>query len=220
MAISVLMMFRYKRLIERIGKQMCKKKLLGGCLAACMLLLSACSKDTHVLLSDVEADTLYVSAEGSLELANVEDFASEQYNEDELKNFIDDTIRTYKETEADQKDTVVLKDFQVKNQVAKVLLAMDNAETYTKFQGVELQFLTSENIADNLVLPDTFKRVSDGKSVDKKTVLKEDGLKYLITEENLCIRVEGTIKYYADAMLTGDSEIQTTGKEVAVVIFE
>lgn len=199
---------------------MCKKKLVSICLAAGMLLLAACSEDTHISLSDVETDTLYVSADGTIELANVEEFASEQYQEDELKTFIEETIHTYKETGTDRKDSVVMKDFEVKNQVAKVLLTMDNAETYTEFQGVELQFLTSENIEDNPVLPDNFKRVSDGQSVEKKSVLEEEGLKYLIIRENLCVRVEGTIKYYADAMLTGNSEIQTTGDGVAVIIYE
>ena len=199
---------------------MCKKGLVGGCLAACMLFLAACGKDTNISLADVETDTLYVSGDGSMELANVEEFASEQYKEDELKTFIEDTIRTYKESGTDREDSVEMKDFQVKNKVAKVLLTLDNAETYKEFQGEEMQFLTSDNITDNLVLQATFKKVSDGKNIEKKTVLEEKGLKYLILKGSLCVRVEGTIKYYADAMLTGDSEVQTTGDKVAVIIFE
>lgn len=199
---------------------MCKKKIMSSCLVACMLFLAACSKETHLSLSETETDTLYVSAEGTLELANVEEFASDQYKEDELKSFIEDTIQTYEETGTDRKGTITMKDFEVKNKMAKVLLAIDNAETYTAFQGEELQYLTSENIANNLVLPENFKKASDGKTIEKQDVLKEKGLKYLIIEENLCVKVEGTIKYYSDAMLTGDSEIQTTGEKVAVIIYE
>lgn len=199
---------------------MCKKKIVSSCLAVCMLFLAACSNDTHISLSETETDTLYVSAEGTLELANVEEFSAEQYKEDELKTFIEESVQTYKAAGADREDSITMKDFEVKNKMAKVLLAMDNAETYTAFQGEELQFLTSENIADNLVLPESFKKASDGKTIEKQAVLKEKGLKYLIVEENLCVRVEGAIKYYSDAMLTGDSEIQTTGEKVAVIIFE
>lgn len=199
---------------------MCKRKIMSSCLAACMLFLAACSEDTHISLAETETDTLYVSAEGTLELANVEEFASDQYKEDELKSFIEETIQMYEESETDKKGTVTMKDFEVKNKMAKVLLAMDNAETYAAFQGEELQYLTSENIADNLVLPESFKKASDGKTIEKQDVLKEKGLKYLIIEENLCVKVEGTIKYYSDAMLTGDSEIQTTGEKVAVIIYE
>lgn len=199
---------------------MCKKKIMSGCLAACLLFLTACSKDAHITLSETETDTLYVSADGNLELANVEEFSSEQYKEGELKTFIEETIQTFKEDGTDREDSITMKDFVVKNKEAKVLLAIENAETYTAFQGEELQFFTSDNVADNLVLPENFKRASDGKTIEKKTVLEEKGLKYLIIEENLCVRVEGTIKYYSDAMLTGDNEIQTTGEKVAVIIFE
>lgn len=193
---------------------------MSGCLAACLLFLTACSKDAHITLSETETDTLYVSANGNLELANVEEFSSEQYKEGELKTFIEETIQTFKADGKHREDSVAMKDFVVKNKEAKVLLAIENAETYTAFQGEELQFLTSDNITDNLILPENFKTASDGKTIEKKTVLEEKGLKYLIIEENLCVKVEGTIKYYSDAMLTGDNEIQTTGEKVAVIIFE
>lgn len=199
---------------------MYRKKLMSSCLAFCFMFLAACSKDTNLELSKIENDTLYVSADGKLELANVEEFSEEQYKEDELKGFIEETIRTYQESEPEKKDAVVMKKLEVENKVAKVLLKLEDAEAYTTFQGEDLKFLTSEEISDNLVLPEKFKKAADGKSIEKDKVLSQDGLKYLIVKENLCIKVEGTIKYYTDAMLTGDSEIQTTGDSVAIVVFE
>ena len=60
----------------------------------------------------------------------------------------------------------------------------------------------------------------DGSTIEKEKVLQESGLKFVIVEESLNVIVEGTIKYYTDAIITGSNQAQTTGENVSIVVFQ
>lgn len=194
-----------------------KKKIRGACLAL-VFLLCGCSGSNQLKLSEMEADTLYVANDGILELANVENFKEEYYSKSELKDFIKESIKEYEGKE--KNGTVKMEDFSVKDGIAKVLLTFDSADTYEEFQGEELQFITSDQSFDNLVLPDQFVKASDGSKVDKEQVLKEKDLKYVIVNSALDLRFGSDIIYYADAVLTGDNTAQSSGEKPAVIIFK
>lgn len=193
------------------------KKMSGMLIAMCLILLSGCSGSNHLALDDIEADTLYVSKEGSLELASVETFGEEYYSKKELKDFIEEAVDTY--TSENGEDTVKMEDFFVKEDTAKVLLSFDSADTYSSFQGESLQFLTSEELHGKMVLPEQFTSAADGKKVDKDTVLAEKDLKYVVVNGTLDIQVDGVIKYYSEAMIISDTNVHTTGEDISIVIF-
>ena len=195
-----------------------KSVVLGVCLMMSMVLLGSCGDSEHLKLASVNADTIYIDKAGSIELVDVEEFDKDYYSESELKDFIKDSIDTYEKTENSGK--VKMLDFSVKDKVAKVLLYLDSAETYSSFQGESLRLISSENVADNLVLPETFVDVQDGTSVDKDQIVSQSGLQFLIVSEELSIQLEGTVKYYSEASLVGDHLVETTGEKTAVIVFE
>lgn len=195
-----------------------KKKVWSACLALCILLCGGCSDSNKLKVSELDTDTLYVSSDGTVELANVEEFKEEYYSKSELKEFIQDTVDTY--AEQGNQGIVKMEDFSVKDQVAKVLLSFDSPSTYAAFQGEEFQLLKSEEVTDSLVLPEQFSTVEDGKKIEKQKVLEQTGLNYIIINSALNIQLDGSIKYYSDAMIIGDNEVQTTGEKPAVIIFE
>lgn len=196
-----------------------KKFVLSACLVMGMALLGSCGGPQHLKLSSVDTDTIYVAKDGSIELVDVEDFDKDYYSQSELKDFIKDSIDTYTET-ADS-GTVKMLDLSVKDKVAKVLLSMDSADTYTGFQGENLRLVSVEEAAgDNLVLPETFKSAKDGSSVAKDEILSQSGLQFLVVSEELSIQLEGEIVYYSDASLTGDNVVETTGDKTAVIVFK
>lgn len=135
-----------------------------------------------------------------------------------MKAYIKQTIAEYEETK--DSGEVSMDSFSVNNKIAKVLLTFDSVDTYKAFQGEEFQVIPAEEVEDNLVLPDTFVDAEKDTKVDKETVLKNKELKFLIVEEALSIQLEGTIKYYSEANLTGDNLIQTTGKKRAVIVYQ
>ena len=195
-----------------------KRIRFGACFLLVLLMVCGCGDKSILNLKEIENDTLYVSKEGKLELADVEQFDKSYYSDSELKDFVKETIEDYNTQEEAGK--VRLEDFSVKDQVAKVLLSFDSADTYEGFQGEKLKVLTSKEVESNLVLPESFVKATDGSMVGKDEVLAEKDLHYLIVEGVLDIQLDGTIEYYSDASLTGDNLIQTTGEQIAVIIYK
>ncbi|MBQ1394049.1 MAG: hypothetical protein IIY81_11075, partial [Lachnospiraceae bacterium] len=143
----------------------------------------------------------------------------EYYSKSELKDYIKEAIKEYKKKS--DSGEVSLHGFSVKNQIAKVLLKFDNADTYQAFQGEKFQVIPVDKVVEeNIVLPDVFMDAAKDSKVDKETVLKNRDLKFLIVEEALSIQLDSAIKYYSDANLTGDNLIQTTGEKIAVIAFQ
>lgn len=192
--------------------------MFGVCLIMCLSLLNGCGGSEELKLSSIDTDTIYVSSEGSIELANVEEFDKEYYSESQLEDFIEETIDTYKKTEGSGE--VTMEDFSVKDEVAKVLLKFDSAQTYAEFQGIDFQVVHTEDIQGNLVLPESFVSADDSSSVSKDTVIKEEGLKLLIINEPLHVQLDGTIKYYSEASITGDNAAEITGEKTAIIVYE
>lgn len=195
-----------------------KRIMFGVCLIMCLSLLNGCGGSEELKLSSIDTDTIYVSSEGSIELANVEEFDKEYYSESQLEDFIEETIDTYKKTEGSGE--VTMEDFSVKDEVAKVLLKFDSAQTYAEFQGIDFQVVHTEDIQGNLVLPESFVSADDSSSVSKDTVIKEEGLKLLIINEPLHVQLDGTIKYYSEASITGDNAAEITGEKTAIIVYE
>ncbi len=195
-----------------------KRITFGICVIMCLSLLNGCGGSWELELSSIDTDTIYVSSEGFIELANVEDFDKEYYSKSQLEEFIEETIDTYKETAGSGE--VTMEDFSVKDKVAKVLLKFDSAETYADFQGTDFQVVHTEDIQGNLVLPENFISADDGSSVSKDTVIKEDGLKLLIVNEPLHVQLDGTIKYYSEASITGDNVAEIEGEKTAIIVYE
>lgn len=195
-----------------------KRIRFGACFLLVLLMVCGCGDKSILNLKEIENDTLYVSKEGKLELADVEQFDKSYYSDSELKDFVKETIEDYNTQEEAGK--VRLEDFSVKDQVAKVLLSFDSADTYEGFQGEKLKVLTSKEVESNLVLPESFVKATDGSTVGKDEVLAEKDLHYLIVEGVLDIQLDGTIVYYSDASLIGDNLIQTTGEQIAVIIYK
>lgn len=195
-----------------------KRITLSACLVMCLSLLYGCGGSWELELSSIDTDTIYVSEDGSIELANVEEFDKDYYSKSQLEDFIKETIDTYKESE--DSGEVTMEDFSVKDEVAKVLLKFDSAQTYADFQGMDFQVVHTEDIQGNLVLPESFVSADDSSNVSKDTVIKEKGLKLLIVNEPLHVQLDGTIKYYSEASITGDNVAETTGEKTAIIVYE
>lgn len=184
----------------------------------CMMILVGCGQKHHLKISDCKNDTLFIAKNGQLELVDVEKFDKSYYDQKELKNYIQDSIKDFMETNTAAK--VKMEQFSVQKKEAKVLLTFDSADTYQLFQQEKFQLLSSQEVESNLVLPENFISAKDGKTVSKATVLNEKDLYFLITKGALDIQLDGKIVYYSDASLTGDNLIQTTGDKTAVVIYK
>ncbi|MCR4801599.1 MAG: hypothetical protein K5895_01160 [Lachnospiraceae bacterium] len=189
------------------------------CLISCLFALAGCGSSTKLSLADTEMDTVYISADGNVELVSVEDFDKKDYSESDLKSFIKDAVSEYNDKQG--KDSVTMEDFTVKSKVAKVLLTFNSVESYAGFQNEDLNIMNIEDVGDNMVLPTSFTAAKDDSLISKDDILSKKGLKMMIIGDSaLHIEIDGTVMYYADANLTGSNSVETTEGQTAVIIYK
>lgn len=198
------------------------------------LCLSGCGK----VSMDVDANTLYVDSNGKLTEVIVEDFEKDYYDEDELKTYIDDAVESYQNENG--KSDVAVKKYEVKNQVAKLLVEYDSCDSYAAFNeteiyvgtvlkaqaagyGFDVHFYTPEQSGENdtetdFALGESTEEIAentgsmaDGVSAD--TVLGEDNNQVLILKHDTNVQVKGEILYVSE-------HVRVTGKNTAEVYGE
>ena len=95
-------------------------------LLAGLLTLSGCGK-----IEKVAESTVTVDKKGIVTEILIEDFSSEEYQEDELKKSIEELVSTYNEQAGEEE--VTLKKMQVKDGNASVLMQYSTDDTYRAF---------------------------------------------------------------------------------------
>lgn len=104
------------------------KKVATLILIAMITILSGCSK-----LGSAEASTIYVDKKGRIESITVEALPAEQYNKEELKTMIDESIDDYNGKQEEEK--ITLESFKVKKDQARLTMKYASYEDYEDFNG-------------------------------------------------------------------------------------
>lgn len=166
-------------------------------------LLTGCGADFSA-----DTDTVYVQKKGTVKGANVAGFDKEYYDEEELSDFITDTVDTY--VAGAGEGSVKISDFAVEDGVAHVYLDYAGAEDYAAFNGVEF-FAGSvlESFAAGYDIPDRFNGTDEAK---KKEVTWDDkNNKIVIIGQQAQVQVDGTILFVSEnASVTGKNTADVT----------
>lgn len=199
-----------------------KKLTVPGLFLAGVLLCCGCG-----VKSDADITTLYVEGNGKIEELTVEAFDKDYYDEEELKTYIDKEVDSYKK--GGGTGSVKVKKCTVKDQVVKLLMEYDSAESYASFNDTE--FYTGTILkaqADGYEFDldfyapqkeDTKKeKVSDTEetvgsvqeAVAISDVLAEDDNKVVILQQDTAVEVKGEILYVSE-------HVEVTGKNTANV---
>ena len=101
-------------------------------LTAASVLLSGCEK-----LKDVTTTSVYVSKNGVVTEAIVEDYSKDDdYTEDELKVFVEDDIKKFTEERGDA-DSVKLEKCQIKEDKVEIRMEYGDYQSYADYHGAE-----------------------------------------------------------------------------------
>ena len=96
------------------------------------MLLSGCEK-----LKDVTTTSVYVSKNGVVTEAIVEDYSKDDdYTEDELKVFVEDDIKKFTEERGDA-DSVKLEKCQIKEDKVEIRMEYGDYQSYADYHGAE-----------------------------------------------------------------------------------
>ena len=176
------------------------KKLFSISLACLIMagLLLGCGKSL-----EADRDTVYVQKKGTVVSAAIADFDKDYYDEEELKNYIDERVADYQEEHG--KNTVSIDEFSVEDGVAKLFIKYSGCEDYQNFNDVTLFSGTiPQALAEGYSFEEDFTEIEDGEAAGsvKKDAVADLDAKVIILSEKVDVKVDGTIRYVSSRYTT------------------
>lgn len=161
-------------------------------------LLTGCGKSL-----EADRDTVYIQKKGNVVSAAIADFDKDYYDEEELKNYIDERVAEYQEEHG--KDSVSVDEFSVEDGVARLFIKYNSCEEYQDFNEVTLFSGTiPQALAEGYNFEEEFTEIEDGEaagSTDRETIADLDA-KVIILSEKVDVKVDGTIQYVSSRYTT------------------
>lgn len=181
------------------------KKVISICL--CLVLMSSlligCGQS-----EDPDTDTVYVKKNGSITEISIGDFDKDYYDQEELQQFIEDEITSYKEENEDC--DVKMDSVSVEEGVAKLSMNYGDYSDYAGFNGVEFFAGTVvQAIAAGYTFDVAYNSVEAGTeagSADQTEVTGDDKFKVVVLNEDTDVVVKGKIAYVSGDNVTVKSD--------------
>ncbi|MCI9175996.1 MAG: hypothetical protein HFH49_13850 [Lachnospiraceae bacterium] len=161
-------------------------------------LLTGCGKSL-----EADRDTVYIQKKGNVVSAAIADFDKDYYDEEELKNYIDERVADYQEEHG--KNTVSIDEFSVEDGVAKLFIKYSGCEDYQNFNDVTLFSGTiPQALAEGYSFEEDFTEIEDGEAAGsvKKDAVADLDAKVIILSEKVDVKVDGTIRYVSSRYTT------------------
>lgn len=161
-------------------------------------LLTGCGKSL-----EADRDTVYVQKKGTVVSAAIADFDKDYYDDEELKNYIDERVAEYQEEHG--KGSVSIDEFSVEDGVARLFIKYDSCEEYQNFNEVTLFSGTiPQALAEGYNFEEEFTEIENGEaagSADRDAIADLDA-KVIILSEKVDVKVDGTIQYVSSRYTT------------------
>ena len=189
-----------------------RRKLYAAlCVFAAASMTTACG-------ASFEADesTVYITKQGNVIGADIEDFNEDYYDEDELKAYITESIESYVESNGD--GSLELDGFQTKSSeedgvTAQLYLNYATYIDYALFNDVTLFAGTVEQAQqEGYTFDQEFVKVEDAApagSMDVQELLADEQIRVVVIGEETAVRIDGEI------VCVSDGNVDVTGKNTA-----
>ena len=182
---------------------------LFAVLAAAAMVLSGCEK-----LKDVTTTSVYVSKNGVVTEAIVEDYSKDDdYTEDELKAFVEDDVKKFTEEHGDA-DSVKLEKCQIAKDNVEIRMEYGDYQSYADYHGAEFFAGTLDEAKEAGYDFSASFVDSEGKEVSVEDAVK--GVKHvrvIVCEEPLEIVTDDPVLCVSGtAVVKGKNTVDTTGE--------
>lgn len=161
-------------------------------------LLTGCGKSL-----EADRDTVYIQKKGNVVSAAIADFDKDYYDEEELKNYIEERVSDYQEEHG--KNTVNIDEFSVEDGVARLFIKYGSTEEYQNFNDVTLFSGTiPQALAEGYSFEEDFTEIKDGEAAGsvKKDAVADLDAKVIILSEKVDVKVDGAIQYVSSRYTT------------------
>ncbi len=169
-------------------------------------------------MNKMKESTVYLNKHGVVESLSVESFDKEYYDENELKNFIDEEIKAQQTSQGEE--SLSLEKFEVKEEKATLRVKYKTAEDYAEFTDTE--FESGQYTADILSDEQTLIQVETGEEIDKANI-EAEGLSYIKIQdpEGIQLLVDGSISYYSNGMeFVEKNLIKVPAEQECIILYQ
>lgn len=184
-----------------------QKYLLAG-LVLGTIFLAGCGSS----FDSVTENTMTIEKDGRIQDVSVEDFSDGDYNLNDLQEFIDTEIADYNAKAGEE--SVVLKQFDIENQVARVQISYTDMEHYNAFNHTSYELEALEDVK----LSGSF-TAADGSSVSAADISEANG-QVLQVEDAMNIVCKGKVLYYNENVTETNGTYTASGEGTAVIVFK
>ena len=175
------------------------KKTWNFCIAlAAAIILIGCGAKFEPTES-----TIYITSKGEVMSAIMESFDKAYYNFEELSQNVNKEVKAY--CLDVNKESVVIDSFEKVSDEVALLMTYETVEDYTSFNDVLLFAGTYADAVMAGYLPAEL-HDTEGEMVETDSEELND-LKVVVTEESVCIQVDGKIKYVSDNVSIVDKKL-------------
>lgn len=191
-------------------------------LYATLLIFAAAGMTTSCGTSfEADESTVYITKDGNVIGADIEDFNKEYYDEEELKAYITESIENYVESNGD--GSLELRKFQTESSeedgvTAQLYLDYATYIDYALFNDVTFFAGTvSEAQQEEYAFDGNFLKVEEGAaagSMDIEELLKDEKIKVVIIADETVVQVDGDIRCVSE----GNTEV--SGKNTVRVHYD
>lgn len=185
-----------------------------------LIVMTGCGKDkVSISAEDVTTNTIVIKKNNTVQSSIIEDFDKDYYSKEELETFINEEVTDYNKKNGE--DQIKMHSIHVTEQKASVVFDYNDIEDYSAFNGTSAKLLTTaqalqeESILSVLEFVDS----KTGDTVPRETALSKEDATVLIIQEPLDIKIDGTILYYSNVVKSEKNVLQTSGENIAVVVF-
>ncbi len=191
-------------------------------LYAALLVLAAAGMTTACGTSfEADESTVYITKDGNVIGADIEDFNEDYYDEEELEAYITESIESYVESNGD--GSLELQKFQTESSkeegvTAQLYLNYATYIDYALFNEVEMfAGNVSQAQQEGYAFDQDFVKVEEGSaagSMDVKELLEDEEVKVVVIGEETVVRIDGEIQ----CVSLGNAEV--SGKNTVRVHYD
>ena len=199
-----------------------KRTLLALGLVTATVALSSCnSMPKEIKAEDIKEETLYMRADGSGQVAYVEDFKEKYLNLEELKGYISSELSAYNKKYGEK--AAVLSEIELKGDKVKVVLTFKNVEVYAAFNSKKgennIKFPTAVEALSEFGELTFIETDSEGNIKKAADDVLTDKYNIAVIEGPMLFQTGNKIKYYSGGTLEDEHHIRVDEGNKAVVVY-
>lgn len=188
-------------------------------LATMMFTVVGCGKgNVSIKPSEIESNTMLVQADGTVQVATIEEFKESYYDIKELESYVLEELAQYHSLVGNDAAITLVSLEQFDDHVVLVL-QYASMEDYARFNDIEAKFYSDTTSVSMEELPQQLQVAQKEETIRAEDLLALEKVRIVILHDDITLRTGRPIKYYANGELVNEHEIQTV-PEGTVVVYE